>query len=168
MKRTWWVQTIRMGLWNIFFYDRIDKLLLDFKKFVRFKYLWRNWFIFFFFFTFLTLAFVINKQSLMLTDGLIVIYFIFIHFNLLQVRESAFASIKVLLLKKYLNASRIEEFVCPTSVQLLNLEGLPEDVVRERHPDAFVVSIIIIFFFLSFFVYILSIFIVHMCMNHRS
>lgn len=59
----------------------------------------------------------------------------------IQVRESAFASIKVLLLKKYLNTSRIEEFVCPTSVQLLNLEGLPEDVVRERHPDAFVVRI---------------------------
>lgn len=77
----------------------------------------------------------------MLTDGLIVtIFFLFIHLINIQVRESAFASIKVLLLKKYLNASRIEEFVCPTSVQLLNLEGLPEDVVRERHPDAFVVS----------------------------
>ncbi|XP_031633416.1 serine/threonine-protein phosphatase 4 regulatory subunit 1-like isoform X2 [Contarinia nasturtii] len=56
-----------------------------------------------------------------------------------MVRETSFASIKVLLLKKYLSASRIEEFVCPTSVQLLNLEGLPEDVVRERHPDAFVI-----------------------------
>lgn len=61
---------------------------------------------------------------------------------LFQVRETAFASIKVLLLKKYLNESRIEELVCPTSVQLLNLEGLPEDVVRERHPDAFVVRTI--------------------------
>lgn len=40
-----------------------------------------------------------------------------------------------------MNASRIEEFVCPTSIQLLNLEGLPENVVRERHPDAFVVRI---------------------------
>lgn len=54
-------------------------------------------------------------------------------------REAAFASVKILLLQKYLNAQQIEDYVCPASVELLKLGGLPEDVVKERHPDAFVV-----------------------------
>lgn len=56
-----------------------------------------------------------------------------------KVREAAFASVKILLLQKYLNAQQIEEYLCPASVELLKLGVLPEDVVKERHPDAFVV-----------------------------
>lgn len=47
-----------------------------------------------------------------------------------------------------MSAKQIEEYVCPASVQLLDLGGLPEDVVKERHPDAFVVRAN---FFLSHF-----------------
>lgn len=46
----------------------------------------------------------------------------------------------MLLLRKYLSATQIEEQVCPTSLQLLCLEGIPEDIIKERHPDAFVVG----------------------------
>lgn len=68
-----------------------------------------------------------------------------------KVRESAFGSIKVLLLRKYLSATQIEEQVCPTSFSLLNLEGIPEDIVKERHPDAFVVGSYSLFRFHLFF-----------------
>lgn len=52
----------------------------------------------------------------------------------------------MLLLRKYLSATQIEEQVCPTSLQLLSLEGIPEDIVKERHPDAFVVGFYSLFF----------------------
>lgn len=69
----------------------------------------------------------------------------------------------MLLLKKYLNTLRIEEYVCPASVQLLNLEGLPEDVVKERHPDAFVVrKLLKLFFMFTFSVFLIQ---YHFCIG---
>lgn len=75
-----------------------------------------------------------------------------------QVRESAISTVKTLLLKNYLGLPRIEEMVCPTTVDLLQLDGLPEDVLKERNPDAFAVRIHFIFFSIS----------PHLIMQHES
>lgn len=55
-------------------------------------------------------------------------------------RESAVSTIKVLLLKNYLGLPRIEVMVCPASADLLNYEGLHEEDLKDRNPDAFAVS----------------------------
>lgn len=66
-------------------------------------------------------------------------WILFVSFHT-QVRESAATSLKKLLLKNYLGLQRIEEMVCPASVELLNYDGLHEDNLKERNPDAFAVS----------------------------
>lgn len=57
-----------------------------------------------------------------------------------MVREASVSSLKVLLLKNYLGLQRIEEMVCPASADLLNYDGLHEDDLKDRNPDAFAVS----------------------------
>lgn len=53
---------------------------------------------------------------------------------------------KMLLLKNYLGLNRIEEMVCPATVDLLKLDDSREDILKERHPEAFAVSINCILF----------------------